>query len=58
MNEQEALLKRRELLSQNISKLAYKIWKIDNRLASLQQATKPNGFKHFMHRAKVSASLN
>jgi hypothetical protein len=56
MNEQEALLKRRELLNQNISKMAYKIWKIDNRLASLQQATKPNGFKHFMHRAKEHAS--
>ena len=58
MNEQEALLKRRESLNQNISKMAYEIWKIDNRLASLQQATKPNGFKHIMHRAKVYGSLN
>ena len=58
MNEQEALLKRRESLNQNISKMAYEIWKIDNRLASLQQATKPNGFKHVMHRAKMHASLN
>jgi prefoldin subunit 5 len=58
MNEQEGLLKRRESLNQNISKMAYEIWKIDNRLASLQQATKPNGFKHAMHRAKAHASLN
>ena len=58
MSEQEALIRRRELLNQNISKSAYEIWKIDNRLASLQQATKPNGFKHVMHQAKAHASLN
>ena len=58
MNEQEALIRRRELLNENISKMAYEIWKIDNRLASLQQATKPNGFKHVMHQAKAHASLN
>jgi hypothetical protein len=58
MSEQEALLKRRELLNQNISKMAYEIWKIDNRLAFLQERTESNGFKHFMHRAKVHASLN
>jgi hypothetical protein len=58
MSEQEALIRRRELLNDNISKMAYEIWKIDNRLASLRQATKPNGFGHVMHRAKVHASLN
>jgi len=36
MSEQEALIRRRELLNNNISKMAYKIWKIDNRLVSLQ----------------------
>jgi hypothetical protein len=58
MNEREALIRRREVLNENISKLAYEIWKIDNRLAFLQQATKPNGFKHIMHQAKAHASLN
>jgi hypothetical protein len=58
MSEQEALIRRRELLNENISKLAYEIWKIDNRLAFLHQATRPNGFKHVMHQAKAHASLN
>ncbi len=58
MSEQEALIRRRELLNENISKMAYEIWKIDNRLAFLQKTTRPNGFKHVMHQAKVHASLN
>jgi len=36
MNESEALIQRRELLLERISKMNYEIEKIDQRMASLQ----------------------
>jgi len=36
MSESEALIQRRELLSERISKMNYEIEKIDQRMASLQ----------------------
>ena len=58
MIESEALIQRRELLLERISKMSYEVEKIDQRMAFLQRTTESERFDLFQTQEQLAEEVS